>query len=541
MQSGRKSYRAGLYMRLSRDDEGAGESSSITTQRSILRAYAQEHGFAVYGEYVDDGWSGTSFERPGFKRMIADIEAGRVDLVLTKDLSRLGRDYITAGQYTEIYFPSKGVRYIAVNDGYDSDSPYTDIVPFKNVINEMYARDTSQKIRSAFSAKMHQGSFIGNFAPYGYQKDPADKNHLVPDPQSSQVVKRIFRMAAEGSGLSQIARCLNGEEIPSPAVYRCLTHPHLDVDTYTKCREWTPSGLSKLLHNVTYLGHTAQGKTKKISFKSDVTVRSAREDWIVVENTHEPLVEPAVFSLVQRRLSGRTCRKTGGFHNLFSGLAVCADCGHSMSAVGTRKKGSAANLVCGGYKRRGGKACTNHAIDYETLYDVVCSALRAELAMTEGERRELAEELRRAAQEREDREDRARELAALRHRDRELDRRIERLYEDRLSGLLSEARAHKLFEKYEGEAAALQRQIAALEQPPDRGTEPGQSEGWAERLVQEYTAVERLTPELLFSLIGKIEVGQGSYRKDRDGRVKQQTVKIRFRFHAQNREYRVSR
>ena len=242
MQSNRKNYRAGLYMRLSKDD-GVGESSSITTQRKILRAYAEEHGFSVYDEYMDDGWSGTNFERPEFKRMISDIEAGHINLVLTKDLSRLGRDYITAGQYTEIYFPSKGVRYIAINDGYDSDSPYTDIAPFKNVINEMYARDTSRKIRSAFSAKMQGGSYIGNFAPYGYQKDPGDKNHLVPDPVTAPIVQRLFRLAEAGTGLSEIARLLNGEGVVTPAVYRCMTHPYLKMEDYTKRREWTPAGV----------------------------------------------------------------------------------------------------------------------------------------------------------------------------------------------------------------------------------------------------------------------------------------------------------
>ena len=202
-------YTAALYMRLSKDDDGAAESASIITQRKMLRSYAAEHGYVVFDEYVDDGWSGTNFDRPDFKRMIGDIEAKKVNMVITKDLSRLGRDYITAGQYTEIYFPSKGVRYIAIHDGYDSDSPYSDIAPFKNVINEMYARDTSKKIRSAFATKMRDGAYIAAFAPYGYQKDPADKNHLVVDRQSGQVVKRIFRMAAEGAPPTEIARSLN--------------------------------------------------------------------------------------------------------------------------------------------------------------------------------------------------------------------------------------------------------------------------------------------------------------------------------------------
>ncbi len=537
MRPNRGTYRAGLYMRLSKDDEREGESSSITNQRKMLRAYAQEYGFTVYDEYIDDGWSGTSFDRPNFKRMIADIEAGQVNLVLTKDLSRLGRDYITAGQYTEIYFPSKGVRYIAINDGYDSDSPYTDIAPFKNVINEMYARDTSKKIRSAFATKMREGSYIGNFAPYGYQKDGENKNHLLPDPQAADVVKRLFRMAAEGTGLTEMARILNGEKVPTPAVYRCLNRPDLNVEHYTKRREWTPAGISKILRNVTYLGHTAQGKTTKVSFKSKLSLSNPREDWIVVENTHEPLVDEETFAVVQRIMHSRTCHKTKGFHNIFSGLAKCADCGRNMSAVGTRKKDALANLVCGGYKLYGTKECSNHAIDYGILYQIVLEAIRAEVSLTEQERRELAEELRRTALERSVQADRKEETATLRRRERELDGIIEKLYDDHLNGLLSGERLHKLLAKYEAEAKAVQKRLEAIERPAVPEGDAAQSDERFYALVREYTDLETLTPELLYKLIEKIEVSQGSFQKTKEGRVKVQTVKIHFRFLTQGREY----
>lgn len=535
MKPDRNTYRAGLYMRLSKDDEREGESSSITNQRKMLQAYVREHGFAVYDEYVDDGWSGTSFDRPDFKRMIADIEAGRVNLVLTKDLSRLGRDYIAAGQYTEIYFPSKGVRYIAINDGYDSDSPYTDIAPFKNVINEMYARDTSKKIRSAFTTKMREGSYIGNFAPYGYQKDEANKNHLLPDPRSGAIVKRLFQMAAEGTGLTEIARILNSEGVPSPAVYRCMKHPDLNVEAYTQRREWTAAGLSKILRNVTYLGHTAQGKTTKVSFKSKLTLSNPRENWIIVENTHEPLVDEETFSLVQRIMHSRTCHKTKGFHNLFSGLAKCADCGRNMSAVGTRKKGALANLVCGGYKLYGSGECSNHAIDYETLYAIVLEAIRAEIAFTEQERREMAEKLRREAMEQSAQQNRESEMDALRQRDKELDSIIGKLYDDHLSGLLSDERFGKLMGKYENEAEMIQQQLKTLELSAPAESAPTDDQFYA--LVQEYTNLESLTPELLYKLVEKIEINQGSYQETPTGRVKVQSVKIHFRFLTQEREY----
>lgn len=449
----------------------------------------------------------------------------------------MGRDYITTGQYTEIYFPSKGVRYIAINDGYDSDSPYTDIAPFKNVINEMYARDTSRKIRSAFSAKMQGGSYIGNFAPYGYQKDPGDKNHLVPDPVTAPIVQRLFRLAEAGTGLSEIARILNGEGVVTPAVYRCMTHPYLKVEVYTKRREWTPAGVSKLLRNRTYLGHTVQGKTTKVSFKSDLTLQNPKEDWIVVENTHEALVGEETFSVVQRIMQSRTCRKTKGFRNIFSGLAKCADCGRNMSATGTRKKGAAANLVCGGYKLYGSSECSNHAIDYETLYHIVLKAVRAEVALSGEERRRLAEELSRSKQDQEMENDRDGEIAVLRRRERELDGIIEKLYDDHLSGLISDSRLRKLLEKYEGEAELVQKRLTDLEKPAQPAADPRQAYEQFYKLVREYTELEALDPELLFKLIEKIEIGQGFYQKMETGRVKVQTVKIWFRFMTKEREY----
>lgn len=281
-------------MRLSKDDEGEGESASITTQRKMLRAYAAENHYYVYDEYVDDGISGTTFERPDFRRMIRDIENSKVNMVITKDLSRLGRDYILTGQYTEIYFPSKKVRYIAINDGYDSDSPYTDIAPFKNIINEMYARDISKKIRSSFMTHMEEGDFVSAFAPYGYMRDPVDKHHLVADEEPAEIVREIFGKAAKGILPVDISRELNRRQVPTPLEYRQKKKPSESTVDFGKRRGWTSSTITKMLHNIVYLGHMAQGKTTKISFKSGTTVKNPKEDWYVVKNTHEPLVSREV-------------------------------------------------------------------------------------------------------------------------------------------------------------------------------------------------------------------------------------------------------
>lgn len=535
-------YTAALYMRLSKDDDGAAESASIITQRKMLRSYAAEHGYVVFDEYVDDGWSGTNFDRPDFKRMIGDIEAKKVNMVITKDLSRLGRDYITAGQYTEIYFPSKGVRYIAIHDGYDSDSPYSDIAPFKNVINEMYARDTSKKIRSAFATKMRDGAYIAAFAPYGYQKDPVDKNHLVVDRQSGQVVKRIFRMAAEGAPPAEIARSLNERGIPPPAVYRCMTHDGLDVNAYSKRQEWTSATIAKMLRNVVYLGHIAQGKTTKISFKSHLTLSNPRDEWIVVENTHEALVDQETFDLVRRRTMARTCEKKGTFYNLFSGIAKCADCGRNMSTTGTRKKGSPANLTCGGYKLYGAEECSNHFIDYNVLYEIVQASLREQLAISREERAAVLENAQKKQPASAGRQERSKEISSIKKRLRELEGIIAKLYEDNAAGRLSNTRMNKLLSKYAQEAETLEQRLAAL-QNENAAPEPSFQEAREklDKLLRQITDVTELTPKLLFKLVDHIEIGQGHYEKGEHGKVKHQTVKIFYRFQTQAavKEYRL--
>ena len=527
-------YTAALYMRLSKDDDGAAESASIITQRKMLRSYAAEHSYVVFDEYVDDGWSGTNFDRPDFKRMIADIEAKKVNLVITKDLSRLGRDYITAGQYTEIYFPSKGVRYIAIHDGYDSDSPYSDIAPFKNVINEMYARDTSKKIRSAFATKMRDGAYIAAFAPYGYQKDPADKNHLVVDARSGEVVKHIFHMAAEGALPTKIARSLNEQRVPPPAVYRCMTHDGLEVSAYSKRQEWTSATITKMLRNVVYLGHIAQGKTTKISFKSHLTVRNPRDEWIVVENTHEALVDQETFDLVRRRTMARTCEKKGRFYNLFSGIAKCADCGRNMSATGTRKKGSPANLTCGGYKLYGAEECSNHFIDYNVLYEIVQASLREQLAISREERTAILENAQKKQAASAGRQERSKEISGIKKRLRELEVILAKLYEDNAAGRLGDARMTKLLPKYEQEAETLEQRMAAL-QNENAAPEPSLQEAREklDKLLRQITDVTELTPKLLFKLVDHIEIGQGYYERGEHGKVKHQTVKIFYRFQTQ--------
>ena len=469
------------------------------------------------------------FDSHRFHDMLRDMERRRFDIVLVKDLSRLGRDYIQTGRYLELVFPEHGVRLIAVNDGIDTARADTDLAPFRNVVNEMYARDASRKIRSALHAKMQAGKFIGNFAPYGYRKDPRDKNHLIPDERAAAVVRQIFTWAAAGKRPAEIARMLGERGEPPPAVYRCQKHPGLNPDDYSRHREWTSVGVSRILQDVVYLGHIAQGKTDKISFKSRKTREKRPDAWIIVRDQHEPIVSQQTFDAVQRQRASRRCDRKGVFDNLFSGLAFCADCGKAMSTVGTRKKGSVANLACGAYKLRGLSACTNHFISYEALYQCVLETVRRYVCLSEEACDALFERLSRRLRL----DERGREAKRERERleqERERTRRlVAQLYEDRMAGRIGETNFYPLLEKYEQKTAQLQTQIDALQ--PDAGKDSLRRQQKRLRaLIRRYQDIDELTPSLLFELIERIEVGQGTYEKTEKGRVKRQEIVIHFRF-----------
>ena len=498
-----KTYQAALYMRLSKDD-GAGESASISTQRSMLKAYAREHGYAVYREYADDGFSGTTYDRPAFQDLLADIEAGRVNLVITRDLSRLGRDYILTGQYTELYFPSKGVRYIAVNDGYDSINPGNDLAPFQNIVNEMYARDTSKKIRSALKTKMKEGAFIGNFAPYGYQKDPQDKNRLLIDPFASLIVKEIFDRILNGEAPSRIAKQLNQKKIKTPAQYLRL---HLQkpepVDMENQIG-WTSKTICKILANPVYAGDMVQGKTSKLSFKSKITLKTPKKDWIVVKNKHEPIVSKEVFERVGRRSISRKYLKEDGFINVFSGIAYCGDCKRVMSFTGSTNK----KLVCSGYKQYGKAVCTNHYMDYELLNQLVSSELNALLRITNEEKDELAGALEALIRKGEDPE-KKKASETRRKREREIDCIMKKLYEDRTKDILSEERFRKLLHSYEEECKEIQAEVDRLKQSmflpgKNRETIKAEVDQWFYQLKEN----QMLTSELLHQFVDRIEIFQ---------------------------------
>lgn len=302
-------YNTALYLRLSRDDELQGESSSITTQRSMLRLYAKEHHLNVIDEYIDDGWSGTNFERPSFQRMIEDIEVGKINCVVTKDLSRLGRNYIMTGQYTELYFPSHNVRYIAIDDGVDSEKGESEIAPFKNIINEWVARDTSRKVKSAFKTKFAEGAYYGAYAPLGYKKHPYIKGKLLVDEETKWIVEKIFSLAYQGYGSAKITKILREEKVPTSSwlnFTRYGTFAHIfEGKPESKRYEWTIAQIKGILKSEVYIGNSVHNRQSTVSFKSKKKVRKPESEWFRVENTHEPIIEKEVFYRVQEQIKSR--------------------------------------------------------------------------------------------------------------------------------------------------------------------------------------------------------------------------------------------
>ncbi len=510
-----------LYLRLSREDERGAESASIENQRKILREYAARQQFYVYDEYVDDGYTGLHMERPALRRLLRDVERGRIQIVLTKDLSRLGRNSGRLSLLLDEYFPKHHIRYISVSEGIDTAAQRAAdslLVPMQNLINELYAGDISRKIHAALEAKMREGAYIGAFAPYGYRKDPQNKNHLLADAEAGAVVREMFRLAREGQTPAQIAAILNERGVLTPSLYRLRKNPQLVAADFRGAREWKAANISKMLRNEVYLGHTMQGKRYKPGFKSEVCCMRAREDWRVVRDTHEALVDEETWQTVRRRMRGRTEKRERGFVNLFSGLAFCADCGKAMSTVGTRRREDIANLNCGGYKQGGTRCCSNHTIAYDTLYEAVLLALREQLSLTEKQKEWLLWEIavRTEGQEREERR-RTEGKAAL------LEQKLERLLDDKYAGCITQEQFEGLYARYTAEKEEAEREQREWAQ---RAEEAASKRADARRLLAAYEDLRELREELLFGLIRRIEVRQGEYLAG----VKYQEIQIYFAF-----------
>ena len=376
-----KAYTVGIYCRLSKDDDTDGESQSISTQRAMIKSYCKEHGYEIQGEYIDDGYSGLNFNRPQFQLMLRDIEAEKINMVITKDLSRLGRDYIMTGYYSEIFFPSKGVRYIAVSDCYDSFRNDNDIAPFRNILNDMYARDISKKVKNAKRQRAKDGLFIGSQAPYGYMKSPGNKTKLVPDPDSSEVVQLIFRLAAEGSGEIAIASYLKEKKILCPAAYKATQGDKRFLRYRDPAKDnrfdWTSSSIGKILRDRVYTGTLTSLKTEVINCKTKQRHKVPENEQLIFENAHEAIIEPELFELVQQCRAMHPCPAKQQKENLFRGLLFCSCCGHPLSVCHRKLTYHEDDLYrCMHHFRNPQECPKTHAIYHELLYDYVLKQIR---------------------------------------------------------------------------------------------------------------------------------------------------------------------
>lgn len=510
-----KDYHVALYIRLSKEDENEGPSGSVTNQQSLLHAFVREHRLDVYDTYIDDGWSGTSFDRPGFQRMLRDIEAGKVNMVITKDLSRLGRDYIMTGHYMERYFPEKRVRYISLLDGVDTgiESSANDITPFRAIMNDMYAKDISKKIKSVKHDKQRKGEFIGGKPMYGYRMHPSEKNRIVIDEDAAPVVRRIFAMALAGTSCRQIAVRLNEEGVLSPAAYAGLT---------LSCHgpysgQWSSERITAMLKNETYIGNMVQGRTARISYKTKKCLRRQSQQWVVVEHTHEPLIDPETFRKVQLMVNSRRNTRSRTYDFLLKGLIFCHECGYPLAVMNRRNAAGEDRLffVCRTYQRftKAG-VCSCHSIKEQTVTEAVIERTRevCEAYLNPERLRPIAAAAVAASGRVDGREE---ELSALHARIDSMTAHLDRMYMDRLNGLLADVDFERLYRRIKAERTALEEKLRELEAQKKN---PVPIEDRARELVQQFLHCAFTSRELLVSLIERIELTESK------------EIIIRFRF-----------
>ena len=503
-----------LYCRLSKDDERQGESLSIETQKSMLVRYAQENGLLPYEIYVDDGYSGLNFERPSFQRMIDDVAVGKIGVVVVKDLSRFGRDHIVVGQYQEIYFPSKKVRFIALNDGIDTvNSHTTDYAALKNVINEFYSRDTSRKIKAAFRARAKDGKYHAKAAPFGYLKDPNDHNHLIPDPETAPIVAKIYDLVLKGWGNHRIRDYLRETKVPVPSWYQHIRgvedKSHMFPDEDSKYI-WRPDTLRLLIRNRVYCGDCVLCKSDTI-FKTKQHFKTDEKEWITVENTHEAIVSREVWERANELIAvkRREYRKTlTGDLNIFSGLLKCADCGKALSR---RKYGSNSGhmiYVCGTYATYGSHKCTQHKIFEEDLTAAMLADIQELFSAVTKNKARLIDLLIKGKAKSEGKTLTTKETHYKRvcKRLEDVNRLIDKLYEDSISGKVNETNFVRLLGKYQQEQESI---LAEKEKLQDETASVREIRSDAEHfadLLEQYGDISELTPEILNMLVEKIVV-----------------------------------
>ncbi|MBQ2931788.1 MAG: recombinase family protein, partial [Clostridia bacterium] len=497
-----------LYCRLSQDDGREGESNSITNQKAILEKYAKDHQMTPYKIYVDDGVSGTTFERDGFKEMLSDIEQGLISTVVVKDLSRFGRNHIMVGYYTEMFLPSMNVRFIAINDNVDTDdNESNEFAPFTNIFNEWYAKNASKKINAVFKAKGESGQRLGSAIPYGYKANPDNSKEIIVDEEAAKVVRYIFELCMCGKGPGKIAKQLTTEGISTPMVYfrehgmPCRTKANVS-------NVWCNRSVSGILENMTYIGHTVNFRTATVNYKTHKKVRQPKENWLIFENTHPPVVEISVWEKVQELRKNKRRYTKSGKKSIFAGLLECADCGAKLYYCTCKShKEEHDYFVCSNYKGNTGK-CTVHYLRESVLYDIVLEQVQTMLAYLQSFESDFVKSLvdKSAKDKKKEIASRRKKLEANKMRISELDGIFKRIYEDNISGKLSDERFAKLSADYEREQKQLVLDTEVLENELNQEAEQVDNVEYFLNIVRQYTEIKELSARVVNDLIDKIKV-----------------------------------
>lgn len=517
-----------LYARLSKDDDLVGDSNSIVHQKEILAKYAKEHGFTNIEFYVDDGFSGTNFNRPDFQRMMADAEEGKISTVIVKDMSRFGRDYIMVGYYTEIYFSNLDIRFIAINDNVDSNiQTENDLTPFKNVFNEWYARDTSKKIRAVFKAKGNSGKHLTTNPPFGYKKDPDDKDKWIIDEEAAATVRRIFQMYVDGYRISEIGHKLTEEKVETPILY------YMNRGIKTNARSeypeiWDLMSIKYILSQTAYAGHTVNFQTAVKSYKTKKQVNLPRNQWVIFRNTQEAIIDEKTFETVQQMRKAKRARTKYNEPNMFSGLLYCADCGNHLTIQRVARNRKMDNFSCATYRKKKKGLCSCHRILVSDLETIVKEDLQKVCEYVLFHEKEFTDEYL-SGSKRETVKFQAKtkaELKRLYERQEDIGRIIRKLYEDNVNGRITDERFDFLAKSYEDEGNDLKTKIQKLKNALASSVQDEEKLSKFLKVVKSYTKIEELNPEILNSFIEKIYIGE---TEKYDGR-KMQEVEIIYKF-----------
>ena len=518
-----------LYCRLSCDDDLAGDSNSIKNQKMLLKQYADEHRLKNIRYYVDDGFSGSNFDRPDFKRMLTDIDDGLIATVIVKDMSRFGRDHILVGYYTKYYLPEADVRFIAIYDQVDSETnPDDDITPFKNILNEMYAKDCSRKIKAVVKAKGNSGKHISYLPPLGYMKDPDNKEKWIIEEKGAAIVKEIFSLCVKGYGPSQIARILTERKIDTPVVHFHKYKLPTSLKLKDESEIWNPKTIAGILENMEYLGHTVNFKFYKKSYKSKRRINAPKEDWVVFENTQEPIIDQGTFDIVQKIRESRRRPTEMGEMSVLSGMLYCANCGQKMYLCRCTTMKQAEYFNCSSYRKKKKRTCSSHQITVHAVEEMIKNDLQFTIRYANENKEQFLSILASRSEAKSKRELNAslKEIEESKARINTLDKIIQSLYEDKVSGKISEERYLKMSENYENEQRLLVEKVNLLKADIEKSKRKSYDISKFVSLVDKYSDFKELNPEILRAFIDKVLI----YEKEKIDGYYKHTIEIIYNF-----------